>query len=143
MTRGRLFHLVALPPYPGARPGADQASGPALVVSQSLGRDHGQDGRATTTLPAPGGLPDQLESELNLPRRCGCAGDDTGSGGGDPSGRCEYDQVWGIEISAIQGVEKLRPKLEIQFLRNLRVFEQREIKRSEPRANNVGAHVKT
>ena len=68
-------------------------------------------------------LPDQLESELDLPGRRRSTGDDTGSGGGGSARGCKCDQVWGVEVCMVQNIEELRTKLEVQFLPNLRVLE--------------------
>ena len=64
-----------------------------------------------------GQLPHYLQSELNLPRRCGGGIQRAGTRSWSPA-LIENSTVgdWGIEVSSIENVKELRPELDIESL---------------------------
>src|ERR1039458_9083558 len=89
-------------------------------------------------------LEDQLQSKLELPRRCGCcrAADFSYSdiGDRDPIRIVGVDgRVWIREGRGIEQVERLCPKLKLGFLVNREGLEQREAQSLRARPLNLVA----
>src|SRR5690242_9990224 len=74
-------------------------------------------------------LPNQLQSKLNLAGGCGSAGDGSCSAGGfcAGTGRREGDQIWRVEVGAVQQIENFCAELQSQALVQRRCFKRGEV----------------
>src|SRR6202040_1227745 len=83
--------------------------------------------------------------KLDLARCGGSAGDRTSRAGQAwrvrGGRRCENNQVWRVEIGAIEQVEDFSAELQAQPLANFRIFQHREIPSAEP-GTDIGVSAK-
>src|SRR6266849_4170938 len=83
--------------------------------------------------------PNPFQSELNLTRSCGRARDKTCRRGLDRRGGTRQknmcNQVGSVEVGAVQKIEKLGAKLQVQAFANSGFLHHREIPGRQPRAS--------
>src|SRR5437016_13721095 len=79
-------------------------------------------------------LPEQLQSQLNLPGARGSRRDNAGCGRW--SARCggKYNRVWGIEVRVVENVKEIRSELRAEVLRQRESFRDRQIQLGQSRS---------
>src|SRR6266550_3538907 len=79
-------------------------------------------------------LPEQLQSQLNLPGARGGRSDNAGRGRCSARRRGKYNCVWGIEVRVIENVKKIRSELRAEALRQRESFRDRQIQLGQSRS---------
>ena len=87
-------------------------------------------------------LPEQLQSQLNLPGARGSRGDDAGYGRWSARRRGKYNRVWRIEVRVVEHVKEIRSELCAKALRQREFFRDRQIQLGQSRSLQcVASHV--
>src|SRR6267378_1091262 len=79
-------------------------------------------------------LPEQFQSQLNLPGTRGSRSDDAGCGRWSARRGGKYNRVWGIEVRVVEHVKEIRSELRAEALRQRESFRDRQIQLGQSRS---------
>src|SRR3989442_267996 len=79
-------------------------------------------------------LPEQLQSQLNLPGARGSRSDDAGCGRWSARRGGKYNCVWGVEVRVVEHVKEIRSESRAEARRQREPFRDRQIRLGQSRS---------